>query len=116
MSGTARKVAKRSPRAAGARLGASAAVLAAWPDDVANTLARRIFYAREVRGLSQAALAALAGVSESAVSDAEGGQVVMDMRTLVSLAAALNVAVGVLLGEVPRSAELVEADEARRRF
>ena len=95
---------------------ATAAVRLAWPDDVANTLARRIAWFRDLRGLTQDALAARAGLSQSAVNDAESGQTHMDMRTRVTLAAALETTVGVLIGEVQRTAETMAADEARRRF
>jgi transcriptional regulator with XRE-family HTH domain len=94
----------------------SDAVRHAWPDDVANTLARRIAWFRELRGMTQDQLAERAGISRMSVNDAESGQTHMDMRTLVTLAAALETTVGVLLGETERNAEAMAADEARRRF
>lgn len=92
------------------------AVRHAWPDDVANNLARRIAWFRELRGLTQDQLAERAGLSRMSVNDAESGQTHMDMRTLVTLAAALETSVGVLLAEIERNAEVMAADEARRRF
>lgn len=92
------------------------AVRHAWPDDVANKLARRIAWFRELRGMTQDQLAERAGLSRMTVNEAESGQIHMDMRTLVTIAAALDTAVGVLLGEAERNAEAMAADEERRRF
>jgi len=115
MSGPVRKSDKSSPRAIFSRPETDA-VRHAWPDDVANTLARRIIWFRELRGLTQQQLADKAGLSQSAVNDAEGGQSHMTMRTLIVLAAALETTVGVMLGETQRNAEAMAADEERRRF
>jgi len=115
MSGPARKIIKKRPWSISVRLPTDA-VRHAWPDDVANNLARRIAWFRELRGLTQDQLAERAGLSRMAVNDAESGQTHMDMRTLVTLAAALETSVGVLLAEIERNAEVMAADEARRRF
>ena len=104
MSGPARKIIKKRPRSISVRLPTDA-VRHAWPDDVANNLARRIAWFRELRGLTQDQLAERAGLSRMAVNDAESGQTHMDMRTLVTLAAALETSVGVLLAEIERNAE-----------
>jgi DNA-binding XRE family transcriptional regulator len=119
MSWTARKIAKVSPRAMSSRLGTvsgNAASRHAWPDDVANTLARRIAWYRELRGYTQAALAERAGLSPTTVNDAESGQTRMDLRTIMTLAAALETTVGTLLGEVERAPEALAADAKKRRF
>ena len=117
MSGPARKIIRKRPRSIPVRPRSSSdAVRNAWPDDVANKLARRIAWFRELRGLTQDQLAERAGLSRMAVNDAESGQTHMNMRTLVTLAAALETAAGVLLGEAERNEEAMAADEARRRF
>ena len=117
MSGPARKIIKKRPRSIPVRLRSSSdAVRHAWPDDVANKLAKRIAWFRELRGMTQDQLAELAGISRMSVNDAESGQTHMSMRTLVKLAAALETSVGVLLAEVERNAEAMAADEARRQL
>src|SRR5580692_1838824 len=114
MGSIARKGAPKLPRSISVRV-ATPAVKLAWPDDVANTLARRIAWFRELRGLTEDQLAERAGLSRMTVNDAEGGQVHMSLRTLITLAAALETSAGVLLGEVGRNAEAMAADAARRR-
>ena len=84
--------------------------------ELANGLARRIIWYREYRQMTQARLARLSGLSASAVSDAESGQSQMTIRTLMRLADALGTTPGILFGCVPRPAEVIAEDAARRRF
>jgi len=59
---------------------------------------------RRVRGLTQAALAARAGLTQAAVSGIENGGRDLSVRTLFRLAAALDLTPGALLdGEPPRA-------------
>jgi transcriptional regulator with XRE-family HTH domain len=83
---------------------------------VARILARRVIWFRRFRQLSQAQLAGLAGISRSAVNDAESGQSQITIRTLQLLAVGLGTNPGVLLGCIDPPAELIEEDARRRRF
>lgn len=84
--------------------------------NTANRLARHILWFRDLRGYTQEGLARRAGLDPSAVVRAESGQAQMTLRTLLLLADALDTSPGVLLGCVERSAEVLAADAARRRF
>ena len=106
MSGPARKIIKKRPCSISVRLPTDA-VRHAWPDDVANNLARRIAWFRELRGLTQDQLAERAGLSRMSVNDAESGQTHMDMRTLVTLRPRLRRLWGCFLRK---------SSEARRRW
>lgn len=66
-----------------------------------DTIGARIRYWRmRRRGMSQAVLAGLAGVSQSYISQVESGRKTIDRRsTLVAIAAALQVTVADLLGQ-----------------
>lgn len=104
------------PPRAPLRLVLSDAARDAWPDGVANRIARHILWFRKLRCLSQLELADLAGVNASSVNHAESGQTQITVRTLLRLAAALQTSAGVLLGEDGPNAEALAADAARRRL
>lgn len=65
-------------------------------------LSGRIAELREARGLTQSRLAARMGTSQSAISQIEAGERVPSFATLVELAKALEVDMGVLLGMEPQ--------------
>lgn len=66
-----------------------------------NDLGARLRRIRRGRGMSQEALAGAAGVSQETVSAAERGEREAGTGTLMSLARALDVSLGELLGEEP---------------
>lgn len=71
------------------------------PGDVPGPvgIGARIVWLRERRGMSQAALARKTGLSQSSVSQAEGGSSNPRAETLYTIAQALGVSVGALFGE-----------------
>ncbi len=85
-------------------------VLAAAP--AAARLGTALKAVRTTRGLSQSALARLAGVSPSAISQAERGQRGLSLDTLLDLSAKLNITLDELLrGEVVPGYRLVRRDD-----
>ncbi len=89
-----------------------------------NTLAERLTYARELRGLSQAALAEKAGCSQSTIGNAESGTR-KTLRNIAAVARALEVSVDWLAdakGAKPTAQgketppAVVHADEMRGRW
>ena len=85
-------------------------VLAAAP--AAARLGTALKAVRTARGLSQSALARLAGVSPSAISQAERGQRGLSLDTLLDLSAKLNITLDELLrGEVVPGYRLVRRDD-----
>ena len=71
---------------------------------------------RQRRGLSQTDLAALAGVSPSAISHAERGQSGLSLDTLLDLSARLNVTLDELLrGDVVRGYQLARRHDPSER-
>lgn len=61
----------------------------------------RVRQIRESRGLTQAALAEVIGKARASITNMEGGRQQPTLPTLVTLARALGVSAGVLLGEEP---------------
>jgi transcriptional regulator with XRE-family HTH domain len=87
-------------------------VLAAAP--AAARLGTALRAVRTARGLSQSALARLAGVSPSAISQAERGQRGLSLDTLLDLSAKLNVTLDELLrGDVVPGYRLARRDQPR---
>ena len=87
-----------------------APVLAAAP--AAARLGTALKAVRTTRGLSQSALARLAGVSPSAISQAERGQRGLSLDTLLDLSAKLNVTLDELLrGDVVPGYRIVRRDD-----
>jgi transcriptional regulator with XRE-family HTH domain len=87
-------------------------VLAAAP--AAARLGTALRAVRTDRGLSQSALARLAGVSPSAISQAERGQRGLSLDTLLDLSAKLNVTLDELLrGDVVPGYRLARRDQPR---
>jgi transcriptional regulator with XRE-family HTH domain len=85
-------------------------VLAAAP--AAARLGTALKAVRTARGLSQSALARLAGVSPSAISQAERGQRGLSLDTLLDLSAKLNITLDELLrGEVVPGYRIVRRDD-----
>jgi DNA-binding XRE family transcriptional regulator len=85
-------------------------VLAAAP--AAARLGTALKAVRTARGVSQSALARLAGVSPSAISQAERGQRGLSLDTLLDLSAKLNVTLDELLrGDVVPGYRLVRRDD-----
>jgi transcriptional regulator with XRE-family HTH domain len=85
-------------------------VLAAAP--AAARLGTALKAVRTARGLSQSALARLAGVSPSAISQAERGRRGLSLDTLLDLSAKLNITLDELLrGEVVPGYRLVRRDD-----
>lgn len=74
---------------------------ATYAPETLHVVARRLIWFRELRGLTQSDLAKAAGISRSAVNDAESGQSDTRLRTLVQMAAALGTDAGVLFGSTP---------------
>jgi transcriptional regulator with XRE-family HTH domain len=82
----------------------------------AARLAAALRSLRQRRGLSQTDLAALAGVSPSAISHAERGQSGLSLDTLLDLSAHLNVTLDELLrGEVVRGYRLARRHDPSER-
>jgi transcriptional regulator with XRE-family HTH domain len=82
----------------------------------AARLAAALRSLRQRRGLSQTDLAALAGVSPSAISHAERGQSGLSLDTLLDLSARLNVTLDELLrGDVVRGYQLARRHDPRER-
>lgn len=77
-------------------------------DDVADGVGEALRVARQSRGLSTRALAHLAGVGQSTLSNIENGRVLPSVRTLFTLAEALGIGPGELL---PRTARDDDDDE-----
>jgi putative transcriptional regulator len=73
------------------------------PDPIAD-IARRIVAARERLGLTQADLAAAAGVAKNTVSRIERGEYEPAVSTFLALAKALGVSLSELAGELEVSA------------
>lgn len=86
------------------------------PRPTAHVIAERLIWLRELRDHSQLHLAQLAGISRSAVNDAESGQSQITVRTLMRLALALDVDVSMILGLSEPSKELLAQDAAHRPF
>jgi transcriptional regulator with XRE-family HTH domain len=92
------------------RVDDGAPVLAAAP--AAARLGTALRSVRTARGLSQSALARLAGVSPSAISQAERGHRGLSLDTLLDLSAKLNVTLDELLrGDVAPGYRLVRRDD-----
>ena len=83
------------------------------PNDTSD-FAARLRRIRRGRGMSQQELAEAAGVSQETVSDAERGERGANASTLMSLARALGVSTGELLGEEPVSGRAHPGVEALR--
>src|SRR5205823_8115373 len=82
-----------------------------WMDE---HIGARIGYWRRRRGLTQAVLAGLAGVSQPFVSQVEAGQKGIERRsTLVAIAGALQVSVADLLGQPGDPTDPAKAGVAR---
>jgi len=76
-----------------------AAVGAAHEEEVVRNLGPRMRALRRQRGLSQARLAEMAGLSPSAVSQMESGAIMPSLSVLLRLARALGIGAGALLGD-----------------
>jgi transcriptional regulator with XRE-family HTH domain len=83
---------------------------------VAHTIARRLIWLRKLRGITQGALAAKAGVTRSTVYDAESGQNQITVRTLLALSVALEAEASMLLGSTDPTEVMLLEDAKRRRF
>ena len=70
---------------------------------------------REQRGLSQSEIASLAGVSASAISQAEGGQRGLALDTVLTLAESLDVPLDTLLATKTSSDYVAPSPRSRRR-
>jgi transcriptional regulator with XRE-family HTH domain len=96
------------------RAGADGVVMEAAP--VAARLGAALRAVRLQRHLSQSELARLAGVSPSAVSQAERGQRGLSLETLLDLTSRLNITLDELLrGEVAPGYRLARRNEPRRK-
>jgi DNA-binding XRE family transcriptional regulator len=102
--------------ASGRPLATSPALSPSPPEKIEHVLARRLIWFRGFRRLTQAEVATLAGISRSAVNDAESGQSQVTIRTLQLLAAALGTNAGVLLGCMDPAEDVLREDARRRRF
>ncbi|WP_407569612.1 helix-turn-helix domain-containing protein [Deinococcus altitudinis] len=81
-------------------------------DNTTELIAQRVRLEREVRGWSQAELAAHAGVSKAAVSKIERGEVSPTAALLVRLAGAFDLTLaGLLLRAEGEGGRLIRADE-----
>lgn len=80
----------------------------------ASMLGRGLRAVRRQRGWTQAHLAAMVGVSGSAISQAERGQHALSLETVVDLAAKLGLSVDHLLRGLPPPYELSRADDVGR--
>lgn len=77
---------------------------------MANLIGDKLGGWRRARRLTQAALAARAGLPQSVVSDTENGRRDISLRTLYRLAGALDLTPGALLDDEPPRARLSRHD------
>lgn len=69
-------------------------------DGLSEQFGPRIKAARQSRGLTQAELATIAGLTRSSIANLEAGRQEIPVRTLAAIAGALGETVASLLGEV----------------
>ena len=84
-----------------------------WLDQLAGNLAKNVVSLREKRGLSQAALARLAGIPRSTIAHVESGAGNPSLANLSRLSAALQVSVEELLSRARPRCQLVKAGDVR---